>query len=95
MKAKSVFLVLGAIAAPFLLISLYLYFSRWPTRWFTSASDFIALGLSLAIGIVFLLRLPVSFGARVAAAICYVPILGAVLIFYSLMLVGFVFNDWL
>nr|CAA9248140.1 hypothetical protein AVDCRST_MAG63-1791 [uncultured Armatimonadetes bacterium] len=95
MRYKAACLMLGAVVAPFLTISAYLYFSRWPTRWFTATSDYIGLGLSVAAGMAFLLRLPVLVRWRALAAVVYLPTIGAALVFYSLMFVGAVFNDWL
>ena len=92
MKSKVALLVPGAIVAPFLVLSVYLYFSRWPTGWFTATSDFVGLGLSIAAGTVFLLHLPISGWLRVLITVLYLPMIGAALFFYCFMFVGVVFN---
>jgi hypothetical protein len=95
MKRKAGWLVFGAVVVPLLIVSAYLYLSRSPTAWFTSTSDLIGLGVSLAAGAAFLLRLPVAFWTRALAVVLYVPTMGIALASYSMLFVGSVFNDWL
>lgn len=95
MKSKVALLVPSTIVAPFLVLSVYLYFSRWPTSWFTATSDFVGLGLSIAAGTVFLLHLPISGWLRVLITVLYLPMIGAALFFYCFMFVGVVFDTWL
>ena len=88
-------LLMGAVIGPLALMSVYLGFSRWPTRWFTAESDWLLLILSLGVGVVCLARLPIHPLVRVALSCVYVPVGGYVIIMYTLYFVGHVFGDWL
>jgi len=88
-------LLVVILCGPLALMSVYLGFSRWPTRWFTGGSDWVALLLSVGIGLVGIGRLPIPVVARAVLAVLYVPVAGFVLLLYSLCFVGYMFDDWL
>ena len=90
-----VWCVLGAVFAPFVVLSVWLLFTRWPHRVDTTISDVIALIMSVIIGGTFLAHLPLKVWMRVVLIAVYLP-LGGVLVFcYSLYFVGIIFHDWL
>jgi hypothetical protein len=88
-------LLAGALIGPPVLMSVYLGLSRWPTRWFTTGSDWAALALSAAVGAVCIAWLPVSAAVRITLAAVYLPVEGYALFLYTLYFVGVVFGDWL
>ncbi len=79
---------------PFAVLSAYLVFSRWPSRWFTGLSDFAAGAVAVLLGSAFIATLPTSREVRVLLLLFYVPILCVLLFFYGLEFVGMVFGDW-
>jgi hypothetical protein len=38
---------LSAILTPFVTMSAYLWFSRWPVRWFTAVSDYVGMAVAI------------------------------------------------
>jgi hypothetical protein len=93
--ARSIFLLALALGTPVLLFSFYLYFSRWPVRWFTGISDWVAMLLSLTVFMALAWKMPLHRGALVASIICLTPLLGCFLFFYSLAFVGLFFHSFL
>ena len=88
-------LVLGALAAPIALLSVYLYLSRWPNRWFSPATDFIALGISILVGGLCVWRLLPSRRSQLVAVSIYVVAYFVVLFVYGFSFVCNVFQDCL
>jgi hypothetical protein len=83
------------LAMPFVVFTLYLFFSRWPSRWFTEASDFAGLGLALASGMWYFPRGDVpSFGWVVTMA-AYALVMLFLLLWYGLFFVCAAFGDCL
>ena len=85
----------GAVAAPIAVMSLYLTFSRWPSRIFTTSSDYIFIGLSLAAGAAAICLLPFKASSRAAIILPYILVVGWLLVMFSFMFVGVIFDDWL
>jgi hypothetical protein len=86
---------LGASILPFGVFSTYLLLSRWPSRWFTTSSDYAGGAVSMLVGIALIATLPVSREVRILLLLFYVPILGVLLFFYGLEFVGLAFGDWI
>ena len=85
--------VIAAIPLPFLVEALYLYFSRWPVRWFNGTSDILALAVSLGIGAALLAMMPTSPLARTVALVIYVPVAGVLLFVFNFAFVATIFGD--
>jgi hypothetical protein len=85
---------LGATVAPFALMSIYLLVSRGITG-FSATGDWCGLGLSLLAGAGSVLGLPIAAWQRVLLVGLYLPVMGVVLLIYTLFFVGVVFGDWL
>ena len=85
----------GAVLAPLVLFSAYLFFTRWPTRLDSGGTDWIALAISSLAGAAFIALLPVQPVLRTVLAVLYVPLTGVLLFFYGFYFVGVVFGDWL
>ena len=94
-RRRTLWRLVIAVLAPFAVMSVYLFLSRWPTRWFTGSTDYAGMAGSLLVFIVCAATLPVRAGIRVATILVLVPVLYCILSVYSLMFVGVVFNDWL
>ena len=88
-------LALGALAIPFLVLSLYLAVSRWPSRWFTATSDYAAISVSALVGGALIWQMPFRQPIRVAAIVIAVPVLAVLLFYFAFFFVGAVFGDWL
>ncbi len=88
-------LLICIVIGPTVLMSCYLTLSRWPLRWFTGASDWAALVLSVMVGVACIVRLPVPAAQRAVLALIYTMLSGFGLCMYSLYFVGIIFGDWL
>jgi hypothetical protein len=86
-------LLLGAACTPFVVLTLYLVLSRWPSEWWTAWTDFTAIGFAIGSGVWFITRLGLS--APVPACIGYAAF-GAILLFvYAFIFVCVVFGECL
>jgi hypothetical protein len=85
----------GMLIGPLVIVSVYLMLSRWSARWFTTESDWWALAIAVAVGVVSISRLPISPLLRIVLAVWFVPFAWFALLFYSLAFLGLVFGDWL
>src|SRR5690242_9332242 len=85
----------AAVVLPFALMSVYLLLSRWPSRWFTTLSDYAAGAVSLLAGSALIATLPISREVRLLLLLFYVPMLCFLLFLYGLQFVGMVFGDWI
>lgn len=85
--------VIAAILLPFIVEALYLYFSRWPVRWFNGTSDILALAVSLGIGAALLAMMPARPLARTVALVIYVSVAGAMLFFFVFVFLAKIFGD--
>lgn len=94
-RAAIIWRLIIAGLLPFVVLSCYLFFSRWPTRWFTTASDYAGFIVSIVTGLAFIVTLPIHLIYRIASSFFYVFIFWYILAFYALEFVGVVFGDWL
>jgi hypothetical protein len=94
-KSKIAASLMAAVVAPIVAMSLYLWLSRWPQRLSSSFSDNAAFAVCILIGVVLVAALPLRPWLRAAAAVASLPLLYALLFFYSLIFVGVAFGDWL
>jgi hypothetical protein len=88
-------LLVAAVVAPVVAMSIYLFLSRWPQRIASIASDYAAFAACMLIGVGFITALPLRPWLRAAAAAVSLPVLYVLLFFYSLVFVGVAFGDWL
>lgn len=87
--------ILLSLVVPLIIATLYFIFSRWPSRWFTTESDYFALGVSLIVGVVGITNLPWSTSRKFFSIILYIPIATAVIGFYGISFVCMAFGDCL
>jgi hypothetical protein len=92
---RAIIAMLGALFAPLIITAVYLSLSRWPERWFTSASDNIAIGLAVLVGIVSLWSLSLKAWHRLIGLMLYAPFMWALLHLLSLAFVCSMFRDCL
>lgn len=85
----------AAIVVPFVIMSAYLLLSRWPSRWFTGASDLAAFAVSLLAGGLFIATMPIGRAVRVLLLLFYLPMFWFLLFMYGLQFVSVVFGDWI
>lgn len=82
------------LVAPFVVTTAYLWLSRtydlW--NWHTGTADFLALGASIAAGLVGVIVLPMGRVSRAVFAVVYIPVSACVLILWSLSYVCGVFG---
>jgi len=83
------------IAAPFVAVSIYLCFSRWPVRWFTASTDYAALTIAAASFVYAVSTLPLQKVSRILILVCGIPVVLGALVLFSFIFVGFIFGDWL
>jgi hypothetical protein len=88
-----VWLLAGMLFGPPALMSVYLLLSRWPTRWFTGGSDWLAHLVSVGVGVVCIGLLPLPGIARGVLALLYAPLAVFAVLMYSLYFVCMVFGD--
>ena len=88
-------LIAGALVGPFAVMSLYLLFSRWPTRWFTGSSDYVAISVSALLAAALIWLVPLRPVVRLGLALVAATLLWGLLFLYSFYFVGAVFGDWL
>jgi hypothetical protein len=82
-----------AALLPFIVDSIYLFFSRWPSYRFTEFSDSAGGIASIVSGAVFIVLLPIRIRWRIITLFVYVPVLFGALFIYSLLFIAFVFHD--
>jgi len=70
---RSAWLLVGALLCPFAMESVYLFFSRW---WIWPR-DYAGLGVSLLVGTLFVIALPITPRKRVLCLLIYVPAVAA------------------
>lgn len=86
---------LTVVLVPFVIASVYLWLSRWPTRWFTGSSDCIALAVAVAAFVIGVLALPMGRRKKILIAACGAPFVAVALFIYFFVFVGIAFGDWL
>lgn len=76
-------------------VSLYLFVSRIPVRWFSEITDYAALCVAVIIGLIPLFTLRMSVLKTSLVSVLYVPLTTGTLAIYSLYFVCIVFRDCL
>lgn len=84
-----------ALVGPFLLMSIYLLASRWPTDWSTGTFDYAALIVAAAVAPLCISRMPLKVSTRVVIAILITPVMVFVLFVFMFLFVGTIFDNWL
>ena len=85
----------AAALLPFVAESAYVFFTRWPSDHFATASDYAALALSVLIGSAFVLTLPLRLSFRIVSLLFYMPVVGVLLFFYDFLFLAVVFGEGL
>ena len=85
----------GAALVPFIVTSVYLIFSRWPSYRFTAFSDGAGIFGPILIGAMFIATLPIRPRLRVFSLLIYVPAFAVLLFFYTLLFIALVFHEGL
>lgn len=85
--------ITSAIVLPIIAYSVYLTVSRWPDRWFTSTTDYVALYTALLAGAVCLVMIPARWFLKIGAIAVYAPAMFWFLYLYSFEYVCFAFQD--
>ncbi len=84
-----------ALAGPIVVDSAYLTFSRWPVRWWSEGSDYLALALAVVVGVAGIFLFVRSAARRIIASVVYVCAAFVALTWYSLAFVCRAFGDCL
>lgn len=84
-----------AVIGPLLVVSVYLLLSRWPTRSFSTSSDYIAIGVAIAVGLFAIASLNTPTARKITISIIYVPVSAIALLFFTLVFVCIAFGDCL
>ena len=93
--STTVFAWLIALLGAPALWSLYLVLSRIPVRWFTPETDYVALGVSVLIGVVAIFSSALSRLGKVILCAVYAPVCAACLVFYSMFFLCAIAGDCL
>ena len=88
-------IILIVLFVPIILFTIYLWFSRWPSRIFTENSDYALLFGSIVLGLWFIFRLEMQTIPKWVSAVIYVPIMSGLLILYGIYFVCVFFGDCL
>ncbi len=83
----------AAVAIPFTLMLAYLLISRELFRGSSAFSDYTALVSSIAIGAVFVARLPVRLSRRILLLMAYLPLFGLALAWCSFIAACYISHD--
>jgi hypothetical protein len=83
----------AAVVAPFLVASLYLFLTRWPSWHFTALTDYTGLAVSILVGAGFIATLPIQMRRRIFWLLIYVPA-SAILVFVFGSVLLFVWFGW-
>lgn len=84
---------LGALVAPFVVITAYFFLSRWPAYKWSVASDYVALAVAIAVGITSLCVAVRSPLRRLVGSVAYVCAATFILFWYALAFVCSTFGD--
>jgi hypothetical protein len=85
----------GAGVVRIVVMSLYLWLSRWPKPLSSPGADYAAFAICLVVGALFVIYLPFRLWVRALIVAAYAPLAYAVLLLYSLLFVGLAFGNWL
>lgn len=92
---RRVLFVVAIVVCPFAVWSIYLFFSRWPERWFTEPTDIVASVVAIACGLIAIALLPIRWYWRAMVGIAYAVAMWFALLVYGLHFVCKVFQDCL
>src|SRR5947209_1353095 len=84
-----------AAFAPFTVASAYLLFSRRAAHPPSARGDYAAFAVSIFIGALFIVTLPIRRSLRVNSLLLYVPVMIGLLIYFSLSFIAVAFHDGL
>jgi hypothetical protein len=84
-----------ALGGPIAVASAYLTFSRWPIRWWSEGSDYLALALAVIVGVVGICLTVRGAARRIIASVVYVCVTLLALTWYSVAFVCSAFGDCL
>jgi hypothetical protein len=84
-----------AVGLPFAVASVYLTLSRWPVRWWSAETDYMALAAAVLAGTVGLFMIVRSPRRRVVGFLAYACAATLTLGWYSLAFVCSIFGDCL
>ena len=87
--------LVAAALAPFIAASIYLVLTRWPSYRFTAFSDYAGLTVSVLVGAVFVATLPIRPPYRVLSLLFYLPVIAALLFYFTFWFIAVVFHDGL
>ena len=87
--------LVAAALSPFVVASVYLVLTRWPSYRFTTFSDYVAFGASVLVGSIFIATLPIRTYQRALSLLIYVPAVAALVFFYTFWFIAVVFHDGL
>ena len=82
-------------AGPVIIATLYFSLSRWPLSWFTTSTDYIAVLISLLVGLVGIKLKPWNIKTKTITSLIYVPVVIVGISFYGLVLICALFNSCL
>lgn len=77
---------------PFVFMAGYLAVSRWPVAWFSSLTDYLAVGAGLAIGLLALHGFDWRGSVKAYVAVVYVLAMATGLIYFSVLFVCAIFG---
>jgi hypothetical protein len=80
------------LLAPWIVAGTYLYFSRLPQLSWSGASDMAMLAVAIGLGLAGVALLRVRLLPKAVIALVYVPVVGVLLVLFSLFFVGGVPN---
>jgi hypothetical protein len=84
-----------ALGGPIVVASAYLTFSRWPIRWWSGGSDYLALALAVLVGVVGICLAVRGAARRIIASVVYACVAVLAVAWYSLAFVCSAFGDCL
>jgi hypothetical protein len=77
----------GAVLFPWVLFTVYLNQTRWPTPQFTTATDYTAGAVAIAFGLIAIATLKLARTTKAIAMVAYIPVAWLALLIYG---VGYV-----
>lgn len=82
------------LLAPFIIIIAYVMFSRWPSRVFTTRSDYMFEGIGCVSGSFFAAKLPLPTWAQLLLASIYAALIYLLMDYVIFIAVGIIHDDW-
>ena len=88
-------IILIEVVSTFVILASYLFLSRWPITWFSAWTDWVAIGISTAVGVIVLNRLSFGPAMQLCVQIAYAVISVLAQIYFALVFVCTAFGDCL